>query len=111
LKPALIQAALAAIRSKDCPFFAYKNKQISLRRGKKRALIAIARMLIMCVYSMLSRNEVFNADLYAGYYERQSAPIRSRTIKKVVEYLSQDYVVINKTTGEPYFYCQENQTG
>lgn len=30
------------------------------RRGKKRAIIAIARMMLTCIYAMISTGEVFN---------------------------------------------------
>ena len=44
-------------------FFAYyarKYEQISKQRGKKRAIIAIARMILNAIYLMLSTGEVWN---------------------------------------------------
>lgn len=64
IKPLLVQCANAAIKSKDCPYFRMRFEQIKRRRGSKRAIIAIARMLLTCIYHMLSRNEPFNHDLY-----------------------------------------------
>ena len=65
LKPALVQAAHAAVKSKDSPYFRHKYEQIAKRRGKKRAIIAIARMILTSVFAMLSSGEVFNpCDLY-----------------------------------------------
>lgn len=46
LKPALVQAAHAAVKDKDSPYYAVKYENISKRRGKKRAIIAIARMIL-----------------------------------------------------------------
>jgi hypothetical protein len=60
----LVHCANAAIKSKDCPYFRMRFEQIKRRRGGKRAIIAIARMLLTCIYHMLSRNEPFNHDLY-----------------------------------------------
>ena len=64
LKPLLIQCANACIKSKSCPYFKYRYESIKKRRGHKRAIIAIARMLLTCIYNMLSKNEVFNESLY-----------------------------------------------
>ena len=42
-----------------------KYEGIAKRRGKKRAIIAIARMILTAVYHMLSTGEIFNpCDLY-----------------------------------------------
>lgn len=64
IKPLLIQCANAAIKSKECPYFRIRFEQIKRRRGGKRAIIAIARMLLTCIYHILSRNEPFNMELY-----------------------------------------------
>ncbi|MCL1855603.1 MAG: IS110 family transposase, partial [Clostridia bacterium] len=65
LKPALVQAAHAAVKSNDSPYFRHKYEQIAKRRGKKRAIIAIARMVLTSIFAMLSTGEVFNpCDLY-----------------------------------------------
>lgn len=65
LKPALVQVAHAAVKDKASPYYARKYEQISKRRGKKRAIIAIARMILTAIYSMLSNGEVWNpVDLY-----------------------------------------------
>ena len=65
LKPALVQVAHAAVKSKDDSYYRIKYERISKRRGKKRAIIAIARMILTAVYHMLSTGETFNpCDLY-----------------------------------------------
>jgi len=64
IKPLLVQCAHAAVKSKECPYFRIRFEQISRRRGKKRAIIAVAHMLLNCIYHMISRNESFNYDLY-----------------------------------------------
>lgn len=59
LKPALVQVALAAVKDKDNPYYAKKYERISRRRGKKRAIIAIARMILTAVYAILSTGQVW----------------------------------------------------
>lgn len=65
LKPALVQVAHAAVKDKETPYYGIKYERISKRRGKKRAIIAIARMILTAIYQMFSTGEVFNpCDLY-----------------------------------------------
>jgi len=64
IKPLFVQCANAAIRDKNCPVFKYRYEDIKKRRGLKRAIIAIARMMLTCIYNMLLKKESFNASLY-----------------------------------------------
>jgi len=65
LKPTLVQAAHAAVKDKSSPYYALKHERITKRRGKKRAIIDIARMIFTSIYSMLSTRGVWNpVDLY-----------------------------------------------
>lgn len=64
LKPLLIQCALAAVKSKKEPYFAIKYQRLAKRRGKKKAIIAIARMMLTCIYHMLSEERDFHPDDY-----------------------------------------------
>jgi hypothetical protein len=61
LKPALVEAAHAAVKATEkSPYFRIKYEKIMKRRGKKRAIIAIARMILTSIYAMVSTGEVFN---------------------------------------------------
>lgn len=60
LKPMMVQCALAAIKSKKQPYFAIKYGRIKKRRGHKKAIIAIARMMMVCIYHMVSKKQHFN---------------------------------------------------
>lgn len=65
LKPALVQAAHAAVKSNSSPYYRIKYERIAKRRGKKRAIIAIARMMLTAAFHMLQTGQVFNpCDLY-----------------------------------------------
>ena len=65
LKPALVQVAHAAVKDKQHPYYALKYERIQKRRGKKRAIIAIARMILTAIFSMLSTGEIWNpSDLF-----------------------------------------------
>ena len=65
LKPALVQVAHAAVKSDKSPYYKQKYERIMKRRGKKRAIIAIDRMILTAIYQMLSTGEAWNpTDLY-----------------------------------------------
>ncbi|MFQ6964501.1 MAG: hypothetical protein ACLRR6_10635 [Oscillospiraceae bacterium] len=78
LKPALVQVAHAAVKDNDHPYYKLKYERIAKRRGKKRAIIAIARMILTAVYSMFCTGEVWNPcgplqSRYAGMFEGAAA--------------------------------------
>ena len=60
LKPALVEVAHAAIKAKESPYYRIKYEKIAKRRGKKRAVIAIARMILTAIFKMISTGEVWN---------------------------------------------------
>ena len=60
LKPYLVQVAHAAIKDKKCDYYATKYNKISKRRGKKRAIVTIARKILIAAYHLLKTGEVFN---------------------------------------------------
>lgn len=65
LKLALVQVAHAAVKSNKSPYYQIKYERIYKRRGKKRAIIAIARMILTAIYHMFITGEAFNpSDLY-----------------------------------------------
>lgn len=64
LKPVLVQCANAAIKDKEFPHYRIRYEAIKRRRGHKKAIIAIARMMLTAIYHMLSTGELFNPALY-----------------------------------------------
>lgn len=64
LKPLMVQCALAAIKSKKVPYFAIKYGRIKKRRGHKKAIIAIARMMMVCIYHMILSKQSFTPTDY-----------------------------------------------
>ena len=64
IKPLLVQCANAAIKSNKHP--EVKNRYLTLRkrRGHKKAILAIARMLLTAIYNILKKSEPYNPDLY-----------------------------------------------
>jgi transposase len=95
LKPALVQVAHAAVKSTDTPYYKVKYEHITKRRGKKRAIIAIARMILTAIYNMFITGEVFNpSDLYkidmpANLQEKQT----ERAIKQAIKLLLSQQII------------------
>lgn len=64
IKPLLVQCALASLKSKRYPEVRARYLSLKKRRGHKKAIIAVARMLLTAIYNMLKRNETYNPELY-----------------------------------------------
>ena len=60
LKPALVEIVHSAVKSTKSPYYKNKYEKLVKRRGKKRAIIAIARMILTAIYNMLLTGEVWN---------------------------------------------------
>lgn len=76
IKPLLVQCALCAIRKKNNPEIRNRYLSIKKRRGHKKAIIAIARMLLTAIYNILKKNEPYNPELY----RRANIPPEHRTV-------------------------------
>ena len=64
IKPLLVQCALCAIRAKRSPEVRNRYLALKKRRGHKKAIIAIARILLTAIYNILKKNEPYNPELY-----------------------------------------------
>jgi len=64
IKPLLVQCANAVVTSKKHPEIRNRYLRLKKRRGHKKAIIVIARMLLTALYHMLKNGENYNAELY-----------------------------------------------
>lgn len=64
LKPLLVQCATAIVKSDKHPEIRNRYLKIKKRRGHKKSIIAIARMLLTAIYNILKKKEPYNAELY-----------------------------------------------
>jgi transposase len=69
LRRALIQAAHGAARTKDC-YFNTLYHRIAGRRGKKRALVAVARSVLVAVFHVLLYHEPYR-ELGGNYVDER----------------------------------------
>lgn len=89
LKPALVEIAHSAVRSTKSPYYKNKYEKLVKRRGKKRAIIAIARMILTAIYNMLSTGEVWNpCDLSKiDMPDELKAKQEEKAVKQAVKFL------------------------
>jgi len=90
LKPLLVQCANAVVRSEKNPEFRNRYLRIKRRRGHKKAIIAIARMILTAIYHMFKTGEVYNAE---HYQKADTLPVeREITVEQAIALaLSQGY--------------------
>jgi len=65
IKPLLVQCALAAIKNNKHPEIKNRYNAIKKRRGHKKAIIAIARMLLVAIFNILKKSVPYNPELYS----------------------------------------------
>lgn len=67
LRSILVEVAWAAIRVRDS-YFSGLYHRLASRRGKKRAIVAVAHSILVTIYSMLKNNTVYQ-DLGARFHD------------------------------------------
>ena len=74
-KPVLVQVANALIKSKKHPEFTTRYKRIKARRGHKKAIIAICRMILTAIWHILTDLKPYTPE---GFLE--SRPVNNSKI-------------------------------
>lgn len=95
LKPALVQCAHAAVKSTGTSYYKDKYEHISKRRGKKRAIIAIARMLLTAIYHVLLTGTTWNpCDLYKTDMPQKLHDIqKNKAVKQALKLLLSEGII------------------
>lgn len=70
LKSALVEAAWASVKTRDT-YLSAQYRRIAARRGKKRAIIAVAHSILVIIYHML-RDGTRHSDLGGQYFEERN---------------------------------------
>jgi len=86
LKPLLVQCALSAIKDKQNTYFCIKYNRIKNRRGHKKAIVAIARMMLNSIYHMLKTGESFNPSDYEEFLHVEEIK-RTMNVQKAITFL------------------------
>jgi transposase len=85
LRGILLQAAHAAARTKDT-YLAAQYHRLATRRGKKRALMAVAHSILVIAYRVLERGEDYK-DLGGDYFDKRSPDTTVHRLSKRLEQL------------------------
>ena len=64
IKPLLVRCSLGAIASKKYPEIKERYTRLKKRRGHKKAIIAICRMLLTAIYAILKKEEPYDSSHY-----------------------------------------------
>lgn len=88
LRRALCEAAWAAAHSKDT-YLAIQFKRLAIRRGNKRALMAVASTILRIAYHVIGDGRVYH-DLGADYFDRGREHQLTRRLVKRLEKLGHE---------------------
>ena len=89
LKPLLVQCALAAVKStKKQPYFYYKYLDLKKRRGHKKAVIAIARKMLVSIYHMIREDKDFRPADYGQVVTRKQKA-KELNLKNIIGFLGE----------------------
>lgn len=82
LRAALVMAAQVAVRKKDSRMGRFYER-IQGRRGRKRALVAVAHKLLRIIYSMATKREAYREEDIQERTRRDLEQERARLIRKL----------------------------
>jgi transposase len=94
LRRALTEAAWAASHAKDTYFYAC-YRRLAARRGRKRALVAVARRLLVVLYHMLRERTPYH-ELGAAYFDRLDPERTKNRLVCRLRYLGYDVELSRK---------------
>ena len=89
-----VQCALAVAKSDKHPEIKSRYLALKKRRGHKKAIIAICRMLLTAIYAILKKSEAYNPNLY-----RKENPVpanREFTIEQAIRWVQRHGYVVSE---------------
>jgi transposase len=88
LNTALIQAAHAAAHARDT-YLSAQYHRLAGRRGKKRAIVAVAHSILVIAYHMLQRKEPYR-ELGGDYFDKRRPEATAKRLLKRLQRLGYD---------------------
>ena len=82
LRSGLVQAAHSAVMVKDT-YFAKVYRRLAMRRGAKKAILAVAHRLLVAVYHMLRKHEPYRAPEPSAQDERRKHQLVHRMQQRI----------------------------
>lgn len=92
LRSALVESATSCVRKKDS-YLSAKYRRLSLRRGSKKAIVAIAHHLLVVVYHLLTKREMYK-ELGSDHYEKQKNENRKQNAINSLKKLGYEITLI-----------------
>ena len=84
LRQALIQAAQSAVKKGET-FLAAFYRRLAARRGKKKAIVAVAHKILVIVYTLLKTGECYQERGAAALDERQKDRLLQRLQRRIAQ--------------------------
>jgi len=92
LKSTLVECAQSAVRRKDSFFYA-QYQRIAMRRGKKRAILAVAHSILIAIYYMIKEDKEYE-ELGADFYNKFNKEKKANAYIKKIKELGYDVQII-----------------
>jgi transposase len=82
LRSALIQAAWAAVKKSESSLAGF-YRSVAARRGKKKAIVAVAHKILVIIYTLLKTGQVYQERGAAALSERQRNRLLARMQRRI----------------------------
>ena len=92
LKSTLVECAQSAVRRKDTFFYAQYQRR-AMRRGKKRATLAVAHSILIAIYYMIKEDKEYQ-DLGADFYNKFNKEKKANAYMKKLKELGYDVQLV-----------------
>ncbi len=99
LTVALVQAAHAAARSRNT-YLSAQYHRLAGRRGKKRAIVAVAHSILVISYHIIQRKEPYR-DLGGDYFDQRRPEATAKRLLKRLQHLGYDISRIEQPAALP----------
>jgi len=86
LKSILVQAAWSAVRTKDT-FLKARYHRLAARRGKKRAIVAVAHAMVVSIWHMLTYRQPYR-ELGGDYFDQRKKEVKVSYLIRRLEKLT-----------------------
>ncbi len=98
IKPLLVQCALTVCNSDKHPEIKSRYLALKKRRGHKKAIVAICRMLLTAIYAILKKKEAYNPNLYRKVVSVTSD--RSLSVEQALAFVKRHGYLVVDSDGE-----------
>lgn len=99
LRSAMVAAAQSAVRSKKTSLYA-QYQRLKVRRGAKKAILAVAHSMLVSAYYIISRREPYR-ELGPDYYDRRKPAVTANRLTQRLRKLGFDVIITPRAELDP----------